>query len=470
MVRSPHPESSSGPARCRATASSSSSVEQAGAEQVPDVAGQDVDRLLAVRRGPAPGSGSWPVPHQNRVPEPRRPVLRPSCRYASAAEPAERVQQGGAADRRLVRVALHLAERDRAGGDPAVGEPDRVRRVLPALVGQSAASCVDVLQEAVAVRIAVVGHPAQSAPRASAAALRPRRPAPRPARRRAARRSTAGWRRWCRSRAAEAPWHRGRIRTRRSSCGILPGSCAVRDVHPVAGQPGEGAQRAHRVRRRRPGAAAARSTASRVRTRSGTRASRRRRTCSRVLRGWPSADCSGRPASVPATAAAGGRGDRRPGGRPSPAASSGFAGGGHHDAALIDHVDRPPRRAGAPGRDLQRPGRGAGSSRPRPLSTRRAPAPPTSPRRRPTPRSTRRASVALNGSTGGEVADPDHLDRGQVVRQQHLDPNRNRLRQQRGDDHGLGHLARPDPALPIQPDLRVRRSRPDPARCGGAGS
>ena len=63
---------------------------------------------------------------------------------------------------RLVGVALDLAQRHRRVGDPAVGEPDGVAGVLPALVGQApAAAGVDVLQQAVAVGVPVVAHVAQ---------------------------------------------------------------------------------------------------------------------------------------------------------------------------------------------------------------------------------------------------------------------------------------------------------------------
>ena len=61
----------------------------------------------------------------------------------------------------VVDVALHLARRDRCGREPAVGEALRIVRVLPRLVVEAALGALLVLDEAVAVAIAVVVDPGQ---------------------------------------------------------------------------------------------------------------------------------------------------------------------------------------------------------------------------------------------------------------------------------------------------------------------
>ena len=60
-----------------------------------------------------------------------------------------------------IDVALDLDERDRALGERAVADADRVGRVLPALVDEAAFGLALVLDEAVAVEVAVVVDPVE---------------------------------------------------------------------------------------------------------------------------------------------------------------------------------------------------------------------------------------------------------------------------------------------------------------------
>ena len=71
------------------------------------------------------------------------------------------LEEVGAVGRRLVGVGLHLAQRDGSLGERAITPLDRIAGVLPALVGEAVAGEVDVLEEAVAVRVTVVAHPAE---------------------------------------------------------------------------------------------------------------------------------------------------------------------------------------------------------------------------------------------------------------------------------------------------------------------
>ena len=75
--------------------------------------------------------------------------------HAQSARQASGVALGGE------HVALHFAQRDRALGQLAVGVEDRVLRVLPALVAEAALAPGGVLDETVAVAVAVVVDPAQ---------------------------------------------------------------------------------------------------------------------------------------------------------------------------------------------------------------------------------------------------------------------------------------------------------------------
>jgi hypothetical protein len=69
--------------------------------------------------------------------------------------------ESGAGDVGGVGVALHLGERDRGLGQPAVGEGHAVEGVLPPLVEQSGVGCPLVLDEAIAVAVAVALDPVQ---------------------------------------------------------------------------------------------------------------------------------------------------------------------------------------------------------------------------------------------------------------------------------------------------------------------
>ena len=134
------------------------SVEQPAAQQVPDVARQGVDRpLVGVQRDGRVRARRVLDPEAR--PEPSRQVGGPPA-PALGAGPAERVEQVRAGQRGLVRIALDLAQRDRTDSERPVAPLHRVTGVLPALVRQ-APGRVRVLQEPVAVTVAVVGHPRQ---------------------------------------------------------------------------------------------------------------------------------------------------------------------------------------------------------------------------------------------------------------------------------------------------------------------
>ncbi len=135
-------------------------AQQPSAHQVTDVAGEGVDRPLRrveCDRRVSPLSVVDPEP----VPEPVLEVLGPG-QPPVGARPAEPFEQRSSAHRCLVGVALHLAQRDRCRRETAVPPPHRVAGVLPALVGQPAPGRVDVLQEPVAVGVAVLDHPPQA--------------------------------------------------------------------------------------------------------------------------------------------------------------------------------------------------------------------------------------------------------------------------------------------------------------------
>jgi hypothetical protein len=136
-------------------------VQQAGAEQVPDVAGQRVDRPAFPVDGERRERAQRTV-HPEPVPEPVGQLSRvrpPSLPLARRA--VERVEHRRRVEGGPVCVRLHLAERDRWPPQSPVAEPDRVERVLPALVGQPPAVGVDVLEEPVPVGIAVEFQPGQ---------------------------------------------------------------------------------------------------------------------------------------------------------------------------------------------------------------------------------------------------------------------------------------------------------------------
>ena len=172
--------------------------------------------------------------------ERKRVVLaapRPRTRRRSAREvarlPARAVRRGRVAPDlardlcepplRVVDVALHLARRDRRRREPPVAEALRVARVLPRLVLEPARRPPLVLDEAVAVAIAVFVDPPR-APRAQAPSARARaRRRPSSATPPTGGRGRAAWRRRCRnsgrtSVTAHLP--------RRTSCTIFPGSAS----------------------------------------------------------------------------------------------------------------------------------------------------------------------------------------------------------------------------------------------------
>src|SRR5260370_15746158 len=63
-----------------------------------------------------------------------------------------------------IGIALHLAERDRRIGEPAVGVKDRIRGVLPALVDETAHRFAAILDESLVVDVAVSLHPQHRGP------------------------------------------------------------------------------------------------------------------------------------------------------------------------------------------------------------------------------------------------------------------------------------------------------------------
>jgi hypothetical protein len=73
----------------------------------------------------------------------------------------DRMGQFGSGQPGGIGVALHLAERQRRVGKGAVGEVDRVARVLPPLVGQAVRRGPLVLEVAVAVGVTRAGHPVE---------------------------------------------------------------------------------------------------------------------------------------------------------------------------------------------------------------------------------------------------------------------------------------------------------------------
>src|SRR5690606_23005128 len=91
--------------------------------------------------------------------EPRRRVLEPG----GAQRLADSAREPGSSKLRLVDVALHLRERDRARRERAVGMRHAVERVLPALVREPAIGLAQVLDEPVAVLVPVLVDPGERA-------------------------------------------------------------------------------------------------------------------------------------------------------------------------------------------------------------------------------------------------------------------------------------------------------------------
>ena len=153
--------------------------------------------------------------------------LRAGAQLRASAVVAELRGQLGGAQLGLVDVALHLAQRDRRLGQRAVGVEDRVVRVLPALLHQAVAAAPRVLDEAVAVDVAVAcrstrarastfGQSAADEVEVAGAARSRRRPA----------RRTAASHRRCRSSGRTGSRASRAISLRRASCRILPGSAS----------------------------------------------------------------------------------------------------------------------------------------------------------------------------------------------------------------------------------------------------
>ena len=130
-------------------------------------------RCRSTGRGPGWSSASrsaGPRPSRPRTNQPRSSQNRSLNRCRSAAGAVGELVGGrrerrsprrssAAPSERRVGVALHLDERDRPVRQRAVGEVDAVPRVLPALVGQSGRVAALVVDETVAVRVAVADEP-----------------------------------------------------------------------------------------------------------------------------------------------------------------------------------------------------------------------------------------------------------------------------------------------------------------------
>ena len=162
----------------------------------PPVAVQGDGRVAAL-------SGS---PPRRRFAEPLARRSAAQCRQRSRTGRPKAVEQRGAGHRRLVGVALHLAQRDRRpSASRAVAPLHRVAGVLPALVGQRrgrARSTYSRKPSPSESPCSVIQASARSA--CGEQRLDLGRPACPSARRRAAGRPTAAWRRPCRSRPAAA--------------------------------------------------------------------------------------------------------------------------------------------------------------------------------------------------------------------------------------------------------------------------
>ena len=131
----------------------------AGPQRMRHVAAQRVDgALAAVQRQRVPAAVGQPEPLVEGVAQAGRGGP-PGGRAGGVA--VQRLGEVRAGEVRGVDVALHLAQRDRRLGQPAGPVADRVEAVLPALVGQAPVGGTAVLDEPVAVPVAVVLHPGQ---------------------------------------------------------------------------------------------------------------------------------------------------------------------------------------------------------------------------------------------------------------------------------------------------------------------
>ena len=91
--------------------------------------------------------------------EPGAKLLRVVAQAISARRVAERVRDRRGVQLRVVHVRLHLAERDGRLGQRAVREKDRILRVFPSLLHEPRGRSPCVLDEEIAVAVAVAIDP-----------------------------------------------------------------------------------------------------------------------------------------------------------------------------------------------------------------------------------------------------------------------------------------------------------------------
>ena len=128
-------------------------------EQVPDVGRERIHTLLRAVEGERV---RLPLLDPVGLVEPRcEPVGVGVEAGGERLVPPDGARQLGDPSPRVVRVALHLDRGDRRGGRAPVGEPLRVEGVLPGLVLEASAGAALVLEEAVAVAVAVALDPFQ---------------------------------------------------------------------------------------------------------------------------------------------------------------------------------------------------------------------------------------------------------------------------------------------------------------------
>src|SRR5690606_25368253 len=129
-------------------------------EQMPGIGRADLARaLLAVERNGVRAEVVGP----EAIVEALAQRLGLGDQLAGERGLAERLRELRGTPLRVVDVALHLAERDRALGKRAVRVRDTVERVLPALVRESPRRLSPILDESVAVRVAVLVDPCKRA-------------------------------------------------------------------------------------------------------------------------------------------------------------------------------------------------------------------------------------------------------------------------------------------------------------------
>src|SRR5665647_761449 len=146
MVRNPYPESMSGAASRSATVRSSSESSKPLPRRCP---------MLLVSASTGRLSASSAIAGYL----PRASSTQKLARNRLARSAAQLRHRSAPGRRGLMRVALGLAQRDGTNSECPVPPLHRVAGILPALIGQAAAGGVCVLQEPVAVGVAVIGHP-----------------------------------------------------------------------------------------------------------------------------------------------------------------------------------------------------------------------------------------------------------------------------------------------------------------------